>query len=193
MTDHLKQLMDLVPPPSKPMNAGSAKAFLKVEAELSLKLPADYKALVHTYGSGKWQEFWSVLNPFTANKYTNLIIQSGNLRPKRWSALDAERAVRERAGKKYPHPIYPESGGILPWAITDNGGRFYWLTKGNPSKWPTIYYPSRDPDYESLTLPCVEIVLKTVAGKLKIFGEEFGSNYKYSDPKSFCPSLPCRS
>src|SRR5262245_20096564 len=119
MPDYLQRLVTMVPPPKEPYEAGDAEGFARVESDLGLKLPGDYKNFIHTYGTGQWQEFWYVLNPFSANEYGNLVTQSQNRRPTKWSALDAERTIRDGQGHRYPHPIYPEPGGILPWAITD--------------------------------------------------------------------------
>ena len=152
MTDYMKRLSEMVPPPAEPFEVGNLENFAKVEAELGLALPADYKQVILTYGSGQWQGFWYILNPFTKNEFLNLIIQSKNRRPMNWNMLDSERELREsyKGIYRYPHAIYPEPGGIMPWGITDNGGRFFWLTKGVQEKWPTIYYPDRSADSTSI-------------------------------------------
>lgn len=147
MADFLRRLTRMVPPPSTPVENGDISGFNVVEAELCLRLPEDFKQLIATYGTGQWQQFWYLLNPFTANPHLNFAVQTRNLRPRSWSALDAERGMREVIGEHYPYPIYPEEGGILPWAVTDNGGRFFWLTSGPPDKWPTVYYADRSPDF----------------------------------------------
>src|SRR5205814_1895372 len=171
MMGALEELIRMVPPPTRPCESGDDAAFNSVEAALGLRLPEDYKRLIRTYGSGQWQEFWFVLNPFTANEHLNLIRQSQVRRPRSWSALDAERAIRESG--TYPHPIYPEPGGILPWALTDNGGRFFWLTADPPEWWPTVYYPDRSPEYAVYEMSCTELLYGAVSGTIPIFAEEF--------------------
>jgi len=178
--------MTIIPPPKQPLDAGSPSAWRGVEAELRLSLPDDYKQVVTHYGSGQWQEFWFLLNPFTANRFLNLCRQSlpGPEGPS--TTLGAERYTREHLGN-YPHPIFPEPGGILPWASTDNGGRFFWLTEGSPTRWKTIYYPSRDPDFETYELSCSELLYGAVTGELPVFAEEFGSDYEYGKADAFVP------
>jgi len=189
MSDSLKQLMQMVPPPHAPFEAGVAADFSRVEATLGLSLPDDYKQLVLTYGSGRWQEFWNVLNPFTENRFLNLLTQSATLRPHDWSTLDSERYCREAEGARYPHPIYPEEGGILPWAFTDNGGRFFWLTVGNPQDWATIYYPDRDPNFQVFAISAVDLLLGAISGTLPIFQESFGSDFAFGQADAFAPGL----
>jgi hypothetical protein len=188
MTDLLKRLVEMVPPPAAPFEAGQAADFAQVEAQVGLKLPEDYKHLVLTYGSGQWQQFWIVLNPFAANEYINLLVQCQTRRPKRWSMLDAERGVRESDPNRYPHAIYPEAGGILPWACTDNGGRFFWLAKGTPGMWPTVYYADRSPSFELYEMSCVEILYGAVSGELPIFQGPLGEDYEYGRADVFVPS-----
>lgn len=163
----------LVPPPSSPVAAGSLIAFHQVESTLGLALPEDYKLLVTMYGDGQWQEFWYLLNPFSPNPHLNLLQQaprddvSGN------NLLSAERYIRNRH-PEYPHKIWPEESGIFPWALTDNGGRFFWVIEGPPEEWASIYYPSRDPDHQELGLSTSEIVAGVLSGDLPLFQEEFG-------------------
>jgi hypothetical protein len=192
MADYMKQLREMVPPPAEIFEVGDRDSFAKVEAELGLMLPEDYKQVVQTYGSGQWQGFWYILNPFTQNEFLNFVCQSKMLRPKNWSTLDSERERREstKGIYPYPNPIYPEPGGIIPWALTDNGGRFFWLTKTRPEDWPTIYYPDRSPDFIKYPVSCAELLFKAVAGILPIFAEEFGNDYEYGRPDAFLPIKP---
>jgi hypothetical protein len=181
------RLIDIVPPPECPFDAGDEECFRSVEAMLRFKLPTDFRRLIRIYGTGQWLGFWNLLNPNTSNLHVNLIAQSQCLRPKGWSTLDSERFLRENLGDQYPHAIYPESGGILPWATTDNGGRFYWLTKGEADCWPTIYYPDRAPDYREYNMTSTELLYAAVSGSVPIFAEEFGPDFQYGRADSFVP------
>ena len=199
MSDALNRLVAIVPPPPYPVDCGGAGAFKTFEDQLGLSLPADYKQYIRTYGSGAWHDgFWWIFNPFAENEHANLIVQSQNRRPKKWSMLYAERATRQ-SENGYPHAIYPEPGGILAWARTINGGKFFWETKGRPSSWKTVYYPSRDPDYVVHDLRCVEILLGVVTGQLPLFAEPFsdheidhGTPYDFAAPNAFVPMKPKR-
>jgi hypothetical protein len=193
MQPNVQRLIEIVPPPTDPVDTGSG-SFSDVEEVLGLKLPADYKDYITAFGSGGWHDCWWILNPFTDNEHGNLLLQSQDRRPKNWSALDAERASRDAEGR-FPHPIYPEQGGILPWAITDRGGRFYWLTEGNPDSWVTIYYAGLSPAFETYDLPCISILLRIVTDQFPAFADLFsdhehlyGEPYNFAGPGSFAPT-----
>jgi hypothetical protein len=126
MATGFSQLRDAIPPPSTPIEAGSLEAFSVVEARLGLTLPDDYKHLIYTYGTGAWKQFLWVLNPFSANRFLNLIEQAQR-------QLDADRIIRAHWPHHVPFALFPERGGLFPWAITDNGNRLYWLTAGEPN------------------------------------------------------------
>ena len=178
----IRSIQELVPPPADPVAAGTLSAFERIEEELGLALPSDYKALVASYGDGQWQEFWYLLNPFSPNRNLNLFQQTSRSSTTGEDLLSAERFTRAR--HPYPHPIWPEPGGIFPWAVTDNGGRFFWLTEGSVERWPSIYYPSRDPDYRELQLATSEIVAGLLSGELPLFEEEFAGE---EPPLAFAP------
>lgn len=185
--DAFNRLVEMVPPPKSPRDAGDEEHVLSVELMLGLRLPTDFKKLILTYGSGCWQQFWYILNPNTANQHLNFIAQSQNLRQKAWSALDSERLIREDENYQYAHPIYPDPGGILCWAKTDNGGRLFWLTEGEPDAWPIVYYANRDSDFCVYNMTCTELVYGAVSGTLSIFVEEFGLDFQYGRADAFLP------
>lgn len=141
------------------MESGSIEAFAPVEAQLSLLLPMDYKQLICGYGSGSWQEFLWVLNPFSRNKYLNLVEQSRRL-------LEAERIIRGDWPDLVPFALYPEEGGLFPWGITDNGDRLFWRTEGEPGSWPIIVFESRGPEYECHQLSCCDFLREWLRGEL---------------------------
>jgi hypothetical protein len=169
----IDELKKIVTPPNTPTNNGSLEQFAEIEIELGLQFPSDYKELIVTYGDGCWQGFWYLLNPFTKNTNLNLIAQASREGASGYDILSAERAEKEME-VSYPHAIWPDENGLFPWGITDNGGRFFWVTGGNPAQWPIIYYPSRDPDFQKYEMRIFELVLGAVSGTLPIFLEEFG-------------------
>lgn len=173
MNNVTRKIQQLVKPPKFPVHNGGSDRFADIEAELGLVLPADYKELIVTYGDGTWQGFWFLLNPFTDNQYLNLVTQASREGDSGEDILSAERYL-QRTELDYPHRIWPERGGIFPWGITDNGGRFFWITGGKPDKWPTLYYPSRDPDFTRYELSTSELTYSALSSSLPIFAEELG-------------------
>jgi hypothetical protein len=144
-------------------------------------LPRDYKALVCAYGTGSWKGFLWVLNPFASNVYLNLFEQAK-------LQLDAERLLRAKWPEQIPFALYPEPGGLFPWAMTDNGDRLYWLTKGEPDCWPTVVYESRGPGYDYHELCCCAFLRQWVAGELLV--AVFPTDFEYGFVDAFEPLQP---
>ena len=133
-------LIAILAPPPEPQEAGRESEWARVEHELGVRLPEDYKKFVQIYGSGMIDGFVVVLNPFSANRNINLI-EAGR--------LDREALAELRAGypDDYRHDLYPAPGGLLPFAITDNANVFYWNTNGEPDRWTVVVYEGRGPAY----------------------------------------------
>lgn len=179
--------MKVVPPPKRPREAGTPKAWRDVESKLGLELPKGFKDITSNYGTGQWLGFWFLLNPFTKNRHLNLYRQSQKGKRGVTTTLDAERCTRDIDGLDYPHPIYPEPGGILHWARTNNGGNFFWLTRGSPSRWKTIYYADRSFDFEVYSMSCSRLLLRAVTGEIPIFAKELSEDHEYGQPDAFVP------
>ncbi len=179
-------LIRLVPPARVPANGGNAARFADVERLLGLRLPDDYKQLVCTYGDGVWQRFWFILNPFSHNRLINLLWHADNGR------VAAERTARAEHPQGWPLAIYPEPGGILPWGITDNGGTFWWVTHGPPSRWRTLYDPDgRCPQTDrrtDLASGCSDVLLGSVSGADSAFERDFGRPFTFDRASVFVPS-----
>ena len=100
--------------------------------------------------------------------------------------------ARDYGLEDWDFPIFPEEGGLLPWAQTENGGCLFWLTEGRTSKWPTIYFPdNRREELERFELSCSEILYGSVTGTISIFGEDSPSIANGAQPNGlFAPARP---
>ena len=125
----LDRLRKLAPPPAEPVETGSPDAWPEVERAMGTPLPTDFKVFTNTYGSGKFDDFLYLFNPFTGG-------EDGNLLHERDAVLDAYASSRARFPDRYPLPAFPEPGGLLPLGRTDNGDELYWVTEGQPDTWP---------------------------------------------------------
>ena len=130
----------------------------EVEESLSLRLPGCYKAMVDKFGASTWADFLHVLSPFD---------ETLSLRRVGDRILQAERDSRSSFPAHYPLPLYPEPGGLLPWATTDNGDTLYFITKGEPHNWPTLLKDPRAPEFEVSFLPPALLVHHFVTGTLR--------------------------
>ena len=125
----LQDLIRTVPPPARPRH--STGDWDAVEAKLGLTLPGDYKGMVQHYGAGSFSDFLIVLNPFLPSAYLNLVRGGEEI-------LHSARTVRESSPSLYPMPLYPEPGGIFPWAVTETGDTLFWRTSGEPDAWTVV-------------------------------------------------------
>jgi hypothetical protein len=112
----------------------------QVERSLDgLVLPDDYKRLVGAFPHGRFKEFVTVVRPGildgSPGEYLGYYAYT----------LDDMKRYREGGYGTFPHPIFPEQGGVLPWGDTNGAGMFFWLTDGDdPNAWPTVW---ADGDY----------------------------------------------
>ena len=142
----MNQLLDLITAPLEPREIGSPKLWEKVESRLGLQLPPDYKSLIDAYGTGTFDDFIIVYNPFAQNEYLNLFFaldmlhqadqQTKSLGDSTWTAV-------------HPFDLYPAPDGLLPWGCTTiYGDIFFWKIDGPPETWETIFYNLRSGEYE---------------------------------------------
>jgi hypothetical protein len=128
------------------------------EEALGLKLPGSYKSLVDHFGASSWADFLHVLSPFDDRL---------NLQRRGQQELDADRESRRAFPSDYPLGLYPEPGGLLPWAVTDNGDTLYFITAGPPDDWPTVIKGPRAPEFEVSFLPPALLIHHVAAGTLR--------------------------
>jgi hypothetical protein len=110
--------------------------------ELGVALPEDYVALVDDWGAGCFDDFLWLLAPGHPNHNLDLIAQAG----RQLAALEElQRAAIQ------PPPFAPRiaTGGLLPWAITDNGDVCCWRLTDvtDPGSWTVVVLESRGPEW----------------------------------------------
>ncbi|HBX68381.1 MAG TPA: hypothetical protein DEH25_03075 [Chloroflexi bacterium] len=142
----LAQFIQRVPPPPNPRETGTPKTWEKIEARLGVALPPDYKALINRYGSGSFDNFITVYNPFAEDEERNPFYvldvlhlanrQTGFMGASVWTAVT-------------PFNLYPAPEGLLPWGCTPAFGEFFfWQIKNAPHTWETVFYNLRRGEYE---------------------------------------------
>ena len=140
MTSTVEDLLIQVPPPQTSFHPASDD-WLNVEKKLGLNFPDEYKTIIEIYGDFHWATFLHLLNPFSSNKYLNLLTQLE-------MTLEAERQTRADFPEFYPLALYPEANGLLPLFITDNGDVGFWITYLQPEKWSILLKDARGPEFE---------------------------------------------
>ncbi|HLK00070.1 MAG TPA: SMI1/KNR4 family protein [Streptosporangiaceae bacterium] len=132
----LDDLIALAPPPPQPVDAHGDWG--QVEASLGLRLPQDFKDLIGRYGLGQFTDFISPLTPFGPRR--QLVERAGELKEQARYWID-DQFEEQR------YPFYPDPGGLLEWALTDNGDSLFWLTAGEPDDWIVVAASTRPVEY----------------------------------------------
>ncbi|MBA3947648.1 MAG: SMI1/KNR4 family protein [Herpetosiphonaceae bacterium] len=156
----LDALKQRVAPPVAPLETGSPEQWAAAEAQLGVQFPDDYKALVDTYGTGGFNDFLYVFNPFARNQYRNLFKGKDVM-------LDAYNVSRSQFPEYSPYPAFPETGGLLPWGTTDNGDELYWQTEGQPNAWSLVLFDARHGRNERYQLGITDFLAQFFSGTLK--------------------------
>jgi SUKH superfamily protein len=163
----IDELIRLVPPPTNPVSAQGD--WQQIETELGLHLPTDFKQLVERYGLGQFVDFITPLTPF--GPHALLIRHAHRL-------LESEQAFRARNPDKSPYALYPEPGGLLEWAGTDNGDRLCWLTTGDPDQWTTVAWNPRSWRFDPHPVGAVDFLHGWLTGDITttVFGDANTTN-----------------
>jgi hypothetical protein len=155
----VNDLVEIMSPPQNPAEA-SGEPWDRVEARIGTILPDDYKVFIETYGSGRIDPFIWVLNPFSSRKYINLLGQ-------RVMQLSALKEPKDKFDDECPYPLYPESGGLLPCAMTDNGDVIHWLTVGPANEWSIVVNGGRVPVYKSYRMNLTAFLAGLLTGTVR--------------------------
>jgi hypothetical protein len=157
----LERLRAIVPPPAEPVETGSEGDWPKVEAALGTALPDDFKRFTGLYGSGKFDDFLFLFNPFAPDG------QDGNLLYEKDAVLAAYAETRAKFPDRLPWPPFPEAGGVLPAGRSDNGDELYWVTEGAPDGWGVALVESRAASHELHPTPVTGFLADLVDGALR--------------------------
>jgi hypothetical protein len=164
------ELVAVVSPPAEPAEAEGDWA--AIERALGTALPGDYKAFIRVYGSGCLDQFVWVLNPFSTNKFLNLIERGRET----LAALGQLQASHPAAG--VADPLFPTPGGLLPWGLTDNGDVLWWSTvPGPPERWPVVVTAPRDEQVARYAVTMTTFLASILGGEVQcdLFPDDFPS------------------
>ena len=155
----LERLRQLLPPPADPVEPGRPDGWAAAERNLGTALPGDFKAFTELYGSGTVDDFLYLFNPFASG-------QDGNLLAEKDRVLAAYGQTRARFPDRLPLPPFPEPGGVLPLGRTNNGDELYWVTAGDPDRWPVALLESRAALQELHAMPVTGFLAALAANQL---------------------------
>ncbi len=163
----LDELRRVLPPPEQPACVDTS--WSRVEEDLGLPLPPDFKKFVSTYGNGRFgKDEILVAHPLTWSNVRDA-----------WSQRASHYHAWADAGFDVPYPIFPDFEGLLPCAMISDVNRINWLTRGAPQHWPVVYF---DRDYgffqdELNGLSFVDFFLEIVTGTSELM-KQVGCHFK---------------
>jgi hypothetical protein len=163
----LYALMQVLQPPVNPLETPEEGGWQPVETRLGMQLPEDYKEFIARYGTGAVDGFLWVLNPFSTNRHLNFFDEG----------KEKLEALRELRHESIPYSLYPDTNGIIPWGVTDNGDVLYWLCNGPPSHWIIVVNECRGPRWREYKLSTSDFLMKLVTRELvvDVFPQDFPS------------------
>lgn len=110
---------------------GRSYDWAMVEMTLSTAIPEDYRTFIATWGPGTLGGFVHLFAPHVLNKTVRLPSGAQTFN-------ESYATLKSGHPDRFPLPISPNTGGLLPFAITDNGDYLGWIvdTAAPAEDWP---------------------------------------------------------
>lgn len=142
---------------------GSGSAGIDWEAlhrSLGLAVPDDFKELTRRFPRGLFQGSISLLVPEDRGDGIELI---GGLE----LVLEDMRRWRLDEPERFPYPLYPEEGGLVPWASGARGETFFWLPDdADPDRWEVVACEFFEMLWERFPVSATQFIHDFVTGSL---------------------------
>lgn len=128
-TGYIKKLESIISPPLHPLDCDET-GLIRVKSILRTELPGDFLEFGRRYGSGTITSSysWEVWSPFRPT-YPLIVMEFSRI-------CNIFKEAREISG--LPFGIFPEVGGLLPFAKSDDGDWVCWITKDDPDQWNVV-------------------------------------------------------
>ncbi|MFI7673813.1 SMI1/KNR4 family protein [Actinophytocola sp. NPDC049390] len=155
----------------------------EIERSLGLRLPDDYKEIVGKFPVGHFQGFLRVLRPGDRGGEPSEYLGYYSHR------LDDMRSWQADESERFPYPVFPESGGLIPWGETTRGDLFFWLTDLiDPNSWPVIVTDYEFSSWQKVSKGLAGFLCDVVTGRFdgQSYGADSASNapwYRLSAPQ----------
>jgi hypothetical protein len=154
----------------------------QAQEELSVALPRDFCELAERFPFGVFQGFLDFL-PSPASLTDLCERPLADLRRWRDDTPDDDeiryreylKEVAASEGEEYspdpplfiPFPLWPEPGGIFPWATGSHTENFFWLRSGpDPGSWPVVWCHGDDLEWERFEGTTTEFLIALVTGQI---------------------------
>ncbi|WAL65799.1 hypothetical protein ORV05_33910 [Amycolatopsis cynarae] len=132
----------------------------EVEPIVGVGFPEDFKRFASRFPSGAFPGGFYFYSPIQSHDSLN------EFRLTWTSHLDFLARVRERLPRDAPYPLFPEAGGIIPWALGDEHV-YYWATDAaRPDDWTVVFHDA-GLDWGAYPGPASSFVLEMITGTFK--------------------------
>lgn len=165
----MSDLVNLLPPPAAPLDY-DPDWLDRNQGVLRIELPADFVEFGKLYGSGQIKSAygWEVWSPFRPT-YPQIVLEFARI----WFIFKDAMEIDD-----VPFGIFPEEGGILPFASTDNGDWVCWITQGAPDSWTVIdMYNYEEGQYESFDMSFSEYWVNVLSRKIVLERHQGGDSW----------------
>lgn len=113
--------------PSSSLVPFDSPEWSRLEQELGIAFPPDYKEFLAQCGPGEIKDYLTIVSPFIDGPNLQQLLAFETRR--RNFVLEGNP---EETEGMFPYRIFPEPKGLLPWGRDNNGGTYYWLTSAAP-------------------------------------------------------------
>jgi SMI1 / KNR4 family (SUKH-1) len=150
----IEELIHVVPPPSNPIDSGSESRITEIENRLGVSLPKDILEFASRYGTGRFSDTLTIINPFSPG-YFELINEVSTC---------YRDLKRDEGDECIPYEVYPSHPGLLVCGHEVNGHILFWLTEGEPDQWPLILM-AVDFEFERLNVSLTTFLTHVFGGQ----------------------------
>ncbi|MFJ3641230.1 SMI1/KNR4 family protein [Streptomyces sp. NPDC090108] len=157
MTPELTRLTDVLTPPRGDIPAPDWTA---AETALRTAVPADFKALIETYGAGTVDNYLLLLEPGCPNDVYDLL----KISAEREEANDSLWEYGDR-----PEEMETPGNRLICWATTDNGEYLYWLVRpgDDPDTRPILINSASTEDWERYDMTVTRFLTAVLTGEVR--------------------------
>ncbi len=161
MPDSASCIRELARLASVSLNGRVEYDWAEIERAVGLRLPEDYKQLSEFFPDGWFRQFARVGKPDRPESGPQWLDSFA------MSQLETLRTWRAEGHGRFPYPLFPEPGGLLPWGAVREAGYGFWLTdpSGSPEKWPVVTASQQCEHWDLFDGTLCEFLTEVAAGR----------------------------
>jgi hypothetical protein len=177
----IAKLVKVLPPPREPLDRDYSQ-LQRLERCTRIKFPSDFIEFGKVYGSGNIKSAygWEIWSPFRPS-YLLIILEFARI----WNIFRDAMEIGD-----VPFRIFPQVGGLLPFATSDGGDWVCWETVGEPDEWGVVDMYSLDKgQYERLDAGFSEYFYKVLMRQVVLRRHQGGDSWNPKTDLKFSPRV----